>query len=273
VLQGFDLSRFVDGYDLKFGAFEFTPQNSLMQFDQFKYLAPDIRYPRDSFTLLAPVTLSNGAPGFVDLTFGSNGQFAYTASFDVYPTLIGTSQDTVYHTECDPSGRYCNTSFTREPGPLVDFYECQYNLDDCNATFDPTPAAGIYRETGGSEFFYIPDLRDGGYAYLLDPRYPPDGLPSLMSEHPNGSLSMTIPDPQQSFYDENINWSWQDTPKGATDISISGNDGFIHERSESAGVWSVAAPVPEPAEWVLMLLGFGSLGGVLRRRQAIALAA
>lgn len=35
-----------------------------------------------------------------------------------------------------------------------------------------------------------------------------------------------------------------------------------------AGVNAIATPAPEPAAWLLMILGFGAIGGALRRRQA-----
>lgn len=41
--------------------------------------------------------------------------------------------------------------------------------------------------------------------------------------------------------------------------------------NDSTGVnFSVVAGVPEPATWALMILGFGAVGGAMRRRQAVA---
>ena len=36
--------------------------------------------------------------------------------------------------------------------------------------------------------------------------------------------------------------------------------------------FEVAAGVPEPATWAMMLVGFGGLGGLLRRRRTASLA-
>jgi hypothetical protein len=38
------------------------------------------------------------------------------------------------------------------------------------------------------------------------------------------------------------------------------------------GNFNVAAPVPEPATWAMMLLGFGAMGMVIRRRRKPVLA-
>jgi hypothetical protein len=51
------------------------------------------------------------------------------------------------------------------------------------------------------------------------------------------------------------------------------NDNYV-ETYSSGYVTSVAiAAVPEPASWAMMVSGFGLVGGVLRRRQRVALAA
>ena len=53
-----------------------------------------------------------------------------------------------------------------------------------------------------------------------------------------------------------ILWDWQDNTKRFT-LSI-----------DDCGCNPTPPPVPEPASWALMLLGFGALGGALRARKA-----
>lgn len=51
---------------------------------------------------------------------------------------------------------------------------------------------------------------------------------------------------------------------GATDVMMVANEGA----SAAAALGVSIAPVPEPATWAMMILGFFGLGAVLRRRQA-----
>lgn len=55
---------------------------------------------------------------------------------------------------------------------------------------------------------------------------------------------------------------------GAAPGEVDGSDGYESLRPALAG--SFAAAVPEPATWALMILGFGAVGGAMRRRQSVA---
>jgi hypothetical protein len=46
------------------------------------------------------------------------------------------------------------------------------------------------------------------------------------------------------------------------------NQPAFSERDLAFSMVGVAAAVPEPATWGMMITGFGALGGVLRRRSA-----
>ena len=52
---------------------------------------------------------------------------------------------------------------------------------------------------------------------------------------------------------------------GATDVMLVANEGG----SAAAALGVSIAPVPEPATWAMMILGFFGLGAVLRRRKAV----
>jgi len=51
-------------------------------------------------------------------------------------------------------------------------------------------------------------------------------------------------------------------------IGVSGPQGFSY--SSASGVFLTAGGVPEPATWATMLVGFGGLGAVMRRRRAVS---
>jgi hypothetical protein len=73
------------------------------------------------------------------------------------------------------------------------------------------------------------------------------------------------------------------TPFNVFNSGAAGNFAFQLDYNETQGppatlVWSindvvVSGGVPEPATWGLMLVGFGGLGAMMRRRRAVALAA
>lgn len=65
-----------------------------------------------------------------------------------------------------------------------------------------------------------------------------------------------------SFTDSSIQIGWAVN-------NIAGGDYFTINPGSSVFSYSVAG-VPEPATWALMILGFGAVGGAMRRRQSVA---
>lgn len=61
---------------------------------------------------------------------------------------------------------------------------------------------------------------------------------------------------------------------GPMDWYEQASDGQFKVLAKYSGTATLVSPsaAPEPAAWALMLLGFGGLGAVLRRRRAAALA-
>jgi hypothetical protein len=54
-------------------------------------------------------------------------------------------------------------------------------------------------------------------------------------------------------------------------FSIGGNDTFgVRSVSLNTPILAAGGGVPEPATWALMILGFGAVGGAMRRRQSVA---
>ena len=64
---------------------------------------------------------------------------------------------------------------------------------------------------------------------------------------------------------------------GAPGEAISANADFAFQRNTLRGSVSLAqistGAVPEPGTWAMMLIGFGAIGGAMRRRPAVRLAA
>lgn len=63
---------------------------------------------------------------------------------------------------------------------------------------------------------------------------------------------------------------------GFLDQNLVPQSGFIAQEQESTTAtliahFDVASPVPEPASWAMMVVGFGALGGAMRRRDGRAL--
>jgi hypothetical protein len=59
------------------------------------------------------------------------------------------------------------------------------------------------------------------------------------------------------------------TDSAFLDISVIKDNSYSGESENvgPSGSWTVANAVPEPATWVMMLLGFGLIGGVMRRNR------
>jgi hypothetical protein len=56
--------------------------------------------------------------------------------------------------------------------------------------------------------------------------------------------------------------------RGSTNVSPSLNTGA--STAVTYAVWSIASAAPEPSTWLMMILGFGTVGHSLRRRQRSA---
>jgi hypothetical protein len=50
----------------------------------------------------------------------------------------------------------------------------------------------------------------------------------------------------------------------AQDLSIRGDTITVRPIHEATGYWAFLSSLPEPADWVLMLIGFGVIGAALR---------
>jgi PEP-CTERM motif len=62
-------------------------------------------------------------------------------------------------------------------------------------------------------------------------------------------------------------------PCTASNANYAANNFALQVRDERTGLTSLMAPVPEPETWGLLLMGFGSIGYVLRQRRRTAGAA
>ena len=77
-----------------------------------------------------------------------------------------------------------------------------------------------------------------------------------------GAFATDVPTPTTSFTGDSLRIEW--TSIGSTSGQFSFSDG-------GSSVFSyTTAGVPEPATWALMILGFGAVGGAMRRRQLVA---
>ncbi len=66
------------------------------------------------------------------------------------------------------------------------------------------------------------------------------------------------------FQTYNLNWS------NLSSVTFSALQGGSEYLAFDNLTYSAAGAVPEPATWALMILGFGAVGGAMRRRQSVA---
>jgi hypothetical protein len=115
-----------------------------------------------------------------------------------------------------------------------------------------SPITGISNWAGADNLFFDPPV-GGGYFTFGGTSYTTAALGQWNLFHWNSGENAL------SFNVDNVGY-----PQNGQPITF---------RVGSAGLTSEAAgSVPEPAAWILMILGFGAAGAALRRRRTIALA-
>ena len=86
---------------------------------------------------------------------------------------------------------------------------------------------------------------------------------TALSAHEKVIYTFTIPKPYNFFFEFS----------DGIDFTTSGQAGsyqetFTNGSAASTGTYTLTTSVPEPASWAMMLVGFGALGAVVRRRKA-----
>jgi hypothetical protein len=127
--------------------------------------------------------------------------------------------------------------------------------DDSELTiaFFLTPAAGKYRITGS---FNVQDVSPTGVdiSFVSVPAFGPTAtitpIGSINGANPTFSYSTVLTLDQFSIVGFGV-----------------GNGGLYF--NDSTGFNFSVSAVPEPATWALMILGFGAVGGAMRRRQTV----
>lgn len=80
----------------------------------------------------------------------------------------------------------------------------------------------------------------------------------------SGRIRLTVAEPEihEDWPLAEVTWEWIDF------ISLYAGDGWVFE--EPVGFRLTLSQVPEPANWAMMIIGFGFVGSALRRRPALA---
>lgn len=95
------------------------------------------------------------------------------------------------------------------------------------------------------------------------------GSDTLSSSTPSASFgSFTIP--QQDFFNSAANLNNVLLTPGTYTLTVSGTSIGSTPTSYTGNLNLIAAPVPEPEEWAMMMLGFPLMGWVARRKQAVS---
>jgi hypothetical protein len=124
-----------------------------------------------------------------------------------------------------------------EPVPTAN-----YSLQTANGASQSSVAA-----VWGATTLLVVDIRDNGQAYLwVDPTV--GG--ALGAADATIATVITPSDATELYWSDSWGWTYGDIRVGTT----------------LADVTPAAAPIPEPAAWTLMLVGFAALGGALRAR-------
>ena len=108
--------------------------------------------------------------------------------------------------------------------------------------------------------------RAGGTQYWLTAKTPENGI-----GYTSDFLRFTFPGQDSAFEFSLLGWGGSGFAIAALDpalTNVTGARTLNTFRSNAQGVLSASA-VPEPATWALMILGFGMVGGALRRRRGM----
>jgi phospholipase/lecithinase/hemolysin len=84
------------------------------------------------------------------------------------------------------------------------------------------------------------------------------GLPSALNTTTTCQAAQAFPDCTGLFYFDNTH------PTAAIQLAA------FNDINRQFGLTAVSAPVPEPATWVMMLLGFGAIGFGMRRQRRVS---
>ena len=137
-----------------------------------------------------------------------------------------------------------------------------------------TDDAGLYILNGGLNLYNVANgpanIVTAGTAF--DARLSRDGSTGVITGYLNGVLQFSYTDTSNSYLaSTNLYFLRDDTRQNGEDSA--GSADFIRISDVATGappVSTTVAAVPEPASWALMLVGFGSVGFAIRRRQKVA---
>ena len=124
------------------------------------------------------------------------------------------------------------------------------------------PTTGAYTLSG---FFQLLDVRPSGVNVIIDATVSGIEIPLLASELTGPPATFPSTDGGVISFSDTISLSAGDTIAFGVN-----NDGSFY--NDSTGLSASISAVPEPAAWSLMMIGFGAMGAMSRRRRGIAVA-
>ncbi len=193
-----------------------------------------------------------------------------TALYDNGPSTFGAAAYSI------AGGNYAEDSFTIGTSATVngvDFAAWNYPTSSTTTTVDwaifsglraPYTASGPLIASGTSSVTSSYILTNtSGYAVNTDTF----AIPTTTLA--KGTYSLYIGNAFDTYGAENILWDVNGGPSTALVHTNFGPFEAYQFSNTFQILGSVAGGVPEPATWALMLIGFGGLGGLLRRRGSI----